>query len=53
MRQVAFLGDRASVVAELTDGTTVQALVHTRDADRLSHGAPVRVSLDPSPVLVS
>ena len=53
VRQVAFLGDRASVVAELADGTTVQALVHTRDADGLSHGAPVRVALDPSPVLVS
>ena len=52
VRQVSFLGDRASVVATLPDGTTVQALVHARDSDRLTHGARVTISLDHAPVLV-
>lgn len=53
VRQVSFLGDRASVIAILDDGTELQSLVHTRDSDALAPGDEVRVTIDPAPVLVA
>lgn len=53
IRQVSFLGDRASVVAVLEDGTELHSLVHTRDSDDLALGEQVKVTIDPAPVLVT